>query len=127
MYTDISYLQQITKNNQEVIKLTIDKFTVSIPEVNSKLERFLEAKDYDALGAEAHKLLSTIGILRIKQMDGLVRELEANCKERQNLTKVPAMVGEVNKLSEYVLVELEELKQDMRNGGKFANNTNDGG
>ncbi len=115
MYTDISFLQQITKNNYEVIKLTIDKFTVSIPEVNSKLERFLKTKDYDALGAEAHKLLSTIGILRIKQMDGLVRELEANCKERQNLAKVPAMVEEVNKLSEYVMVELEELKQDMEN------------
>lgn len=113
MYTDISYLQQITKNNHEVIRLTIDKFTVSIPEVNSKLERFLNERDYDALGAEAHKLLSTIGILRIRQMDGLVRELETNCKERQNLAKVPAMVDEVNKLSECVVVELEALRQNM--------------
>jgi HPt (histidine-containing phosphotransfer) domain-containing protein len=118
MYTDISYLQQITKNNYDVIRLTIDKFTVSIPEVTTKLERFLKEQDYDALGAEAHKLLSTIGILRIKQMDGLVRELEMNCKERQNLGKVPAMVGEVNKISEYVMVELKELKQDLEKDKK---------
>lgn len=112
-YTDISYLQQITKNNYDIIRLTIEKYSVSIPDVVSKLEHALQKKDYNALGAEAHKFLSTISILKIKNLEGLVRQLETDSKERQNLEKVPAIVGEVKKLSEFVMVELEELKIDL--------------
>lgn len=112
-YTDISYLQQITKNNHDIIRLTLEKYSVSIPEVISKLELFLQKKDYNALGAEAHKFLSTVSILKIKNMESLVRQLETDSKERQNLEKVPAMVGEVKKLSKFVMVELEELKVDL--------------
>ena len=112
-YTDISYLQQITKNNNNIIKLTIEKLSVSIPEVVAKLENAIQRKDYNALGAEAHKFLSTISILKIKNMEPLVRQLESNSKDRQNLDEVPAMVGEVKKLSEFVMVELEELKVDL--------------
>lgn len=112
-YTDISYLQQITKNNYDIIRLTIDKYSVSIPDVMSKLEYALQKKDYNALGAEAHKFLSTVSILKIKTMEGLVRQLEADSKERQNLENFPAMVGEVRKLSEFVMVELEEHKIDL--------------
>ena len=48
-YTDISYLQQITKNNNDIIRVTIDKFRDSIPEVISKLERADSNKDYNTL------------------------------------------------------------------------------
>ena len=112
-YTDISYLQQITKNNFGIIKMTIEKYSISIPDVVSKLELALQKKDYNALGAEAHKFLSTVSILKIKNMEGLVRQLETDSKERQNLEKIPAIVGEVKKLSEFVMVELEELKMDL--------------
>lgn len=111
MYTDLSYLQGITKNNHEVIRMTIEKFSVNMAETMKRMDSALSEEDWGSIGAEAHKLLSSVGILRIKDMEGLVRNLESYCKERVNLDKVPSMVEDVKDISQKVLSELEEIKK----------------
>ena len=113
MYTDLSYLRQITRNNYEIINITIGKFLTNIPEASQKMKAALRSEDWDTIGSEAHKLLSSIGILQIKKMEGLVRRLESNCKDREHLGEVPKMVDEVKEISCYVVKELEEIKIDL--------------
>src|SRR5690606_13253109 len=111
MYTDLSYLQGITKNNHEVIRMTIEKFAVNITESMEKMDNALSREDWESIGAEAHKLLSSVGILKIKDMEGLVRNLESYCKDRVNLDKVPSMVDDVKDISQKVLSELDDIKK----------------
>lgn len=113
MYTDLSYLRQITKNNYEVIILTIDKFTVSIPQSISNIKKAQRIEDYDTIGSEAHKLLSSVGILKIDKMEKLVRRLESNCKDKENLEEVPGLVDEVKEKSRYVIKELEGIRAGL--------------
>lgn len=111
MYTDLTYLRGITRNNDDVIRMTIDKFLASIPASSDNMKKALLSEDWDSLGAEAHKLLSSVGILKIKKMETLVRNLESNCKERAHLEVVPDMVKEVREISSQVVRELEEIKK----------------
>lgn len=113
MYTDLTYLREITRNNKDVIEVTINKFSASIPESLSKIKKGLISEDWDTVGAEAHKLLSSVGILRIKKMEKLVRTIETYCKEREHLWEVPKMVDEVKEISRYVLMELAEVKATL--------------
>lgn len=111
MYTDLSYLQGITKNNHEVIRMTIEKFSVNMAETMNRMDNALLEEDWEKIGAEAHKLLSSVGILRIKEMEGLVRNLESYCKDRVNLDKVPSMVDDVKDISQKVMSELDDIKK----------------
>lgn len=111
MYTDLTFLRGIARNNDDVIRITIDKFLVSIPTTSVNMKKALQSEDWDRLGAEAHKLLSSVGILKIKKMEALVRNLESNCKERENLEEVPGMVSEAIAMLEHVVTELEGIKK----------------
>lgn len=111
MYTDLTYLRGITRNNDDVVRITIDKFLASIPVSSANMKKALLSEDWDSLGAEAHKLLSSVGILKITKMETLVRNLEYNCKEREHLDQIPNMVKEVREISRLVVMELEEIKQ----------------
>src|SRR5690606_941610 len=111
MYTDLSYLQGITKNNHEVILMTIEKFSVNMAETMKKMDSALLEEDWGKIGAEAHKLLSSVGILGIKDMEGPVRNLESYCKEGINLDKVPSLVEDVKDISHKVLLELDDIKK----------------
>lgn len=111
MYTDLSYLQGITKNNHEVIRITIEKFAVNITESMKKMDTAVSREDWESIGVEAHKLLSGVGILKIKDMEGPVRNLETYCKDRVHLDQVPSMVDEVKDIAQKVLSELEDIKK----------------
>lgn len=113
MYSDLSFLREITQDNYEVIILTIEKFSTTIPEMVENIEKYLDKNDIKALGAEAHKLLSSAGILKINLMYNLCRSLEENCKMEINLHENPRLVEQLVAVSKKVSGELEQIKMEM--------------
>lgn len=72
-YTDLEYLESMTGGDKEIMQEMVDLFISQVPEFCENLNKYLENKDYDALGKEAHKAKSSVLIVG---MNDLAKDLK---------------------------------------------------
>lgn len=109
-YIDLTYLKQLSNGSEEFIDKMIGIFIEQTPEALSSLDSNLEAKNWPALRATAHKMKSSISIMGIKALEGVVGELEDSSSKEINLDKIPQLVEEVKRVSLAAIDELKVLK-----------------
>jgi HPt (histidine-containing phosphotransfer) domain-containing protein len=90
---------------KKMVQIFLDTMPPSIEQLKSELQQ----QNYDALSKLAHKMKSTIDSMGIARLKDVIRTIEANGKQKQNLDVIPALVSQV----EEVLTEcIQQLKRD---------------
>jgi len=107
MTADLSYLQQMTGNEREVIKEMIELFLNQLTEVRVDIELLVNSKNWFELSRMAHKIKSSALVMGIGQMSDDMKELELLAKEGKNTEKYPDYIARFNKVADLAEVELK--------------------
>ncbi len=89
---DLSYLNEITGYESEVMVEMIDLFLEETPKQIAILRESFKQEDWYQLGAEAHKLKPTFLYVGLSELNELTLKLEQFAKDRQNLDQIESMI-----------------------------------
>lgn len=92
MITDLSYLNNMSGGNPEIIREMIMIFNEQANEYLRDMQKYLREKDYLALGKLAHKAKSSIAIMGMNDLAADMKTLELLTKENKEVESYPAFV-----------------------------------
>lgn len=92
------------------MKKYISMFLQLCPNSLSTMKGHLEKADYDSLRATAHALKPQITYMGIKSGESLVKAIEHNAANKQDLEKLPVMLAEFDGICQRAM---DELKQQI--------------
>lgn len=93
---DLSGLQDIHQDDEGFIRVIKDAFINHTPSDANKMLNACHSGDWQQVGFLAHKLKSSIDILKIMSIKDDIRTIEANAKLKKGLTILPELVQKVN-------------------------------
>jgi CheY-like chemotaxis protein/HPt (histidine-containing phosphotransfer) domain-containing protein len=110
---DLSLLNELSESDSEYKKTIVQMFLDSMPETIQQIEDAFAIKDYDTLAKAAHYAKSSLSVINVEDLRGLVATIEMNCKKNENLEELENLVKRVKvKYNLVVEILLEELKKD---------------
>lgn len=74
--TDLSYLKEMSGNDFSIISEMIDIFIEQIPEFVDEVSVSFESRDWEALGAIAHKAKSSVRTMGMEMVGTYLEDLE---------------------------------------------------
>ena len=105
---DMGMLYEIAGDDREYIHTMVTTFLENMPDTLQKMEDCLGAKDYDSLYRAAHYAKSSLSVIKINDVQGLVEKIEQNAKKRVELETLESLLDQVKEkflIAEKVLVE----------------------
>jgi len=93
---DLSGLKEIHQNDETFIRIIKDAFINHTPADATKMLNACSAGDWTQVGFLAHKLKSSIDILKIASIKDDIRTIEMNARQKKQLTSLPELVQKVN-------------------------------
>jgi CheY-like chemotaxis protein len=106
---DLSMVSSIAGGDQGFIKKMVQIFLDTMPPSVDQLQNELQQQNWDALSKLAHKMKSTIDSMGIVRLKDVIRVIEANGKQKQNLEQIPGFVKQVDDVLKDCI---QQLKQD---------------
>ena len=107
---DLSMVESIAGGDSVFIKKMVQIFLDTIPPSIDQLNDELQKQDWDALSKLAHKMKSTIDSMGIVSLKDVIRHIESNGKQKNNLESLPAWVKQVD---EVLKESIQQLKRDF--------------
>jgi len=105
---DLTYLKNISNDNQKFIDEMLKAFIQSIPKSIEEIKTNLAAKDWVALARAVHKLKPSLTLIGLHSTREKAMMLEEVCKQQKNAN---AISFQANELCQELNVALEELRQ----------------
>ncbi len=93
---DLSGLKEIHQDDESFIRIIKDAFINHTPSDANKMLNACNAGDWSQVSFLAHKLKSSIDILKIKSIKDDIRLIESNARQKKQLTHLPELVQKVN-------------------------------
>lgn len=103
---DLSQLNAVASGSQEFVDKMIGMFLEMTPEMVGRIQNGMAAEDWDEVKAAAHKMKPSIDMMGITSLHDLIRAIEGDAKNRENLDELPA---KVDSLQETLAVVYEQL------------------
>lgn len=110
---DLSYLNEISDGNNELIVDLVNLFFVQIPEYQNSLNDLYNKKDWYNLGRIAHKAKSAILMVGMKDLAAELKKLEENAKEEKNIHEYKEIIVKFVRDSNTAIKELQEIKNKL--------------
>ena len=110
---DLSYLNEITGFENEIMVEMIDLFLEETPKQITILRESFETENWNQLGAEAHKLKPTFLYVGLSQLNELTLEMEKFAKDRRNLDQIGEMIEELERGYSEVIPSLTEERDRL--------------
>jgi len=105
-----AHLESITEGDEKFKQELIDVFVQQIPILSAGLEKALQEKNYQQLGAIAHKTKSSVALMGIESLRQDMATLEAKTKAGEDEDSYSAIVTNFISVSTDVLAEIELLR-----------------
>jgi HPt (histidine-containing phosphotransfer) domain-containing protein len=109
MITDLTYLNNMSGGNPEIVKGMIEIFVEQANEYIRDIQQHLDEKNYVALGRLAHKAKSSISIMGMSGLAEELKTLELLARESNEVEKYPAMVENFINLCRQAIEELSGI------------------
>lgn len=104
---DLSYLKNVSNNNEQFIKEIVSAFLESMPTTVSDIKAQLVKKDWVQLAKVLHKIKPTITLMGIHDLKDKIILLERETKNGQDEHTIQALASEVNK---YLTQAIDSLR-----------------
>ena len=106
MLTDLKYLQQMTGNDNEMMKEMIEMFLLQLAELRVEMDSLFESQSWFELSRLAHKIKSSALVMGVAQMADEMKELELLAKEGKDTEKYPDYIARFNDMIETTKTEM---------------------
>ncbi|HKR06296.1 MAG TPA: response regulator, partial [Bacteroidia bacterium] len=108
-------IASVIGNNKEDAVNLIEMFLAQVPSTNSTLEKNIHDKNWEAAFQAAHKIKSSLKLLKIEKLSDLITKLEERSRSRSNTETIPELfktyLKECNDALEVLREELKKLKK----------------
>ena len=94
---DLSYLKNVSNNNEQFIKEIVSAFLESMPSTVLDITAQLAKKDWDQLAKVVHKIKPTITLMGIHDLKDKIILLEKETRNGQDENTIQTLANEVNK------------------------------
>jgi HPt (histidine-containing phosphotransfer) domain-containing protein len=108
-YINPEYLDSIANGDNELIREIVDMFTVQASEIYNEMIALLEKKDYKALGLLAHKAKSSVAIMGMTDLAGMLKTFELNAREGLGSDEYGGYIARFRSNTEEAVRELNHL------------------
>jgi HPt (histidine-containing phosphotransfer) domain-containing protein len=105
---DLTLLHDMAGNNQEFVISLIQIFLDTIPVNSLEMEQACSEGRWDMVSKLAHKLKSTVDMMRISSIVQDIRTIELDAKNQVNKEMVTRLVYKVNEIIQLTAVQLKE-------------------
>lgn len=110
-FADLTYLESMSMGSNEMVAEMIQLFLEQIPEFTSEMVEFLSKEDFSALGALAHKAKSSVAVMGMDELAGILKTLELKSKAGEDPDSYLEMV---TTFCHQVQVTGEELEAHLK-------------
>ena len=93
---DLAAIYEMASGNNEFVLTLVNIFLDTIPANSRELLRASEVGDWDTVSKLAHKLKSTVDMMRMTQIQQDIRTLELDAKNHVNKEYLPVLAKKVN-------------------------------
>ncbi|MEO5569909.1 MAG: tetratricopeptide repeat protein [Bacteroidia bacterium] len=108
-------LFSVIGNNKEDIINLIEIFLAQVPSINSVLEKNIKEKNWEASFQSAHKVKSSLKLLKIETLSELITKLEDHTRNQTHTETIPELfntyIKQCNECMDSLGVELKKLKK----------------
>jgi len=111
-YTNLDYLNTVTDGDSFLMKEMINLFISQIDEFTRNFHKFLEEKNWDALGKEAHKAKSSVLILGMNDLGRKLKDLQLNIENKEAVETYSDYITDFEFQTKEAIKELETIGQD---------------
>lgn len=105
---DLTYLKQVSNNNEDFIREMIVTFLDSMPKSVEEIDSHTTNKDWEALARAVHKIKPSLAMMGLKQTKDLAVDIETIAKTKKGTKTIPEKVSQ---LKLQLNLALEDLRQ----------------
>ncbi|MDO9594409.1 MAG: response regulator, partial [Lutibacter sp.] len=117
--TDLSYLKQRTKSNQELMMEMISLYLEQTPPILFAMKQSVTDKNWPSLYKEVHKLIPSFSIMGINpDFEIMAKKVQEYAKTQQNTNEIPDLVIQLTKVCTQACEELTEVFNELKNTEK---------
>ena len=106
-YTEFNISELLQLGDAESIKMVYELFEATLPPVMENLKQAAIKKDWKTVYEQAHKLKSSLAVIQVKGMLGVMGTIEHNAKQQLNLASLLPMIEEA---SAYIIEVMPRIK-----------------
>ncbi len=104
---DLSYLQQRTKSNPQLMMEMITLYLEQTPPLVATMKQGLEEKDWELLYASVHKMIPSFAIMGMDTAyETLAKKIQDDARSQQNIEDMPANILQLEKICTQACKEL---------------------
>jgi len=104
---NLVHLIEAVGDGEDLIRM-LEIFVDSTPKILNELNNSHTDGNFEGIAASAHKLKATIDILRIEELQGVVREMDRLSSVQENQDKLPQFISKINDVMTQVLAEIKD-------------------
>lgn len=110
---DLSYLENITDNDNKVMIEMIDLMLTETPKHITKIKQCHDNENWTELGTEAHKLKPMFLYVGLTALHEIVKNLEEYGKHTTNLDLIPELIEHLEEGYQEVIEDLKNKKEEL--------------
>lgn len=112
-YIRTDYLDMVSGGDKGLVKELVNMFRDQVREIHSEMLALLSEGDYNSLGLLAHKAKSSVAIMGMDDLAGMLKDFELQAKEGMSAGNYPAYIERFARETELAIVELDDLLKNQ--------------
>lgn len=106
----LTYIQEAFGDDKEIVFDLATIFLDSTPKDLAELNLALEEKNYEKLAAVAHKMKSSLAILRVDDLKEIMISIDKPFKTNEKKDELPDIVRKIN---EVLTIVFQQMREDF--------------
>ncbi len=94
---DLSYLEEVTGGNTDIIKEMLELFLSETPQQIQLIQEKCKLKEWQGVSAEAHKLKPTFLYVGLQESNEKLTKIEHGARNNQNLDELIELINSVER------------------------------
>lgn len=107
-YIRLDYLNELTGGDDEIMGEMMNLFSENTPDVLARLRSLYNSKDWEEIKKVAHKFKPTLSYMGIKELEGVVPQIEKLALDNDPEEKIPALLDTLDFYTNEALKEIRE-------------------
>lgn len=114
MNIDLSYLEEITEGDKDMMLEMLSLFIEDIPKQVETILKHAANQDLAGIGSESHKLKPTLQYAGLYSLYQTVKRLEVLGKAGVQTDEISTLIAKLGEETEEALTSLEEKKKEFK-------------
>lgn len=111
--TNLNFLVEFTKGNEEKIKRYIQMYLDTTSQVIAEMEEYLSGGNIESVALKAHSIKPQAQYMGAVRLSEALRQIEETCRNLGDTSQLAELIDKAKKLNERASLELSQFLQEM--------------